>query len=82
MDVEIQGLCATIIDFLVHALQYQKKWSVVKIMGGIVTDFAKRFQSFVVKIKRHASSEVLVEFHIFDIVDQDLLKEPSHQLCA
>lgn len=25
IDAEIQGLCAAIIDFLVHALNYQKK---------------------------------------------------------
>jgi hypothetical protein len=27
MDIEIEGLCAAIIDFLMHALSYQKKWS-------------------------------------------------------
>lgn len=33
ISTEIEGLCATIIDFLVHALKYQKKWSILKVMG-------------------------------------------------
>jgi len=31
MNSEIQGLCAAIIDFLVHALHYQKKWGIGKL---------------------------------------------------
>lgn len=31
IDVEIEGLCAAIIDFLMHALCYQKKWSLGKL---------------------------------------------------
>jgi hypothetical protein len=54
INCEVQGLCAAIIDFLVHALHYQKKWGIVKILGGIIADFAKRFQAYVTKIKSHA----------------------------
>jgi hypothetical protein len=28
MESETQGLCGAIIDFLVHALRYQKKWGI------------------------------------------------------
>ncbi len=62
IDFEVQGLCAAIIDFLVHALQYQKKWGIVKILGGIIADFAKRFQSFLNKIRGHAHKiEILAQ---------------------
>ncbi|KUJ16654.1 uncharacterized protein LY89DRAFT_734748 [Mollisia scopiformis] len=55
IDAEVQGLCGAIIDFLVHALQYQKKWGIAKVLSGILADFAKRFESFVTKIKSHAT---------------------------
>jgi hypothetical protein len=54
INSEVQGLCATIIDFLVHALHYRKKWGIVKVLGGIIADFMKRFQVFVTKIRGHA----------------------------
>ncbi|MCJ1389643.1 hypothetical protein MMC18_002500 [Xylographa bjoerkii] len=54
IESEVQGLCAAIIDFLLHALQYQKKWGIIKILGGVLSDFSKRFQSFVDKIRGHA----------------------------
>lgn len=41
IDSEAQGLCVAIIDFWVHALHYQKKWGIVKVLGGIIADFAK-----------------------------------------
>ena len=53
IDSEVQGLCAAIIDFWMHALHYQKKWGIVKVLGGIIADFAKRFQAYVKKIKGH-----------------------------
>jgi len=28
IDTEVEGICAAIIDFLLHALQYQKKWGI------------------------------------------------------
>jgi hypothetical protein len=62
IDFEVQGLCAAIIDFLFHALHYQKKWGIVKILSGIIADFAKRFQSFVNKIRGHAQKiEILAQ---------------------
>jgi len=81
MEAEIQGLCAAIIDFLVHALRYQKKWGIgkdhsslqaptahqtnylsVKVLNGIIADFAKRFQVFISKIKGHSSKiEILAQ---------------------
>ena len=52
---EIQGLSAAIVDFLVHSLKYQKKLGIVKALGSMVTDYAKRFQSYLSKIKGHAN---------------------------
>jgi hypothetical protein len=40
INVEIQGLCSGIIDFLTHALQYQKKWGIGELDRYFYNTFA------------------------------------------